>query len=440
MLKVERKTKIKNIHISMMDMLMSLSMAIDLVSPKLASHHKMVAYLSHRIAGECGLSDDERNEIFMAALLHDVGSIALKDRLEILRFEMNNSSEHAELGYLILMTFPPFEGLANIVRYHHVPWRNGQGAFVEEGAVPIGSHLINLADRISVLVEPGENFLGQVQSITGRIEACSGRLFVPEHVEAFNRIAAREALWLDMSSRNVDKAIASLPTLPSLSLNLDDLVDLSRLFSRIIDSRSNFTATHSSGVAATATALARLSGFSHEDQKWMEVSGYLHDLGKLVVPPEILEKPGKLSDEEWDIMRSHTYYTYAVLDEVQGLEKVKIWGALHHERLDGSGYPFHHDGEEMTLGSRILAVADVFTAISEDRPYRKGMDKKKILELLKKMAVDGAIDADIVDLLEQNYEEVDLIRSAIQEQCLQAFELFWTQKRINEAQATPIAV
>lgn len=432
---VEHITKDKNINISMTEMLMSLSMAVDLVSPKLASHHKMVAYLSHRIAGECGLSDDERNEIFMAALLHDIGSIALKDRLEILRFELKKATEHAELGYLILATFPPFAGIANIVRYHHTQWKNGDGAFVDGESVPIGSHLIQLADRISVLVKPGENFLGQAQSIADHIEAYSGKLFVPEHVEAFKRIASHEVLWLDITSRNVDKAIASLPTLPSLSMGLDDLLDLSRLFSRIIDSRSNFTATHSSGVAATATALARLSDFSREDQKWMEVSGHLHDLGKLAVPPEILEKPSKLTEDEWDIMRSHTYYTYAVLDEVAGLEKVKIWGALHHERLNGSGYPFHHKGDEMPLGSRILAVADVFTAISEDRPYRKGMGKSKILELLRKMADGGAIDVDTVDLLEQNYDEVDLIRSAIQEQSFRSLDLFWKQKNINDQQA-----
>lgn len=431
----ERKMKNKNIRISMMEMLMSLSKAIDLVSPKLASHHKMVAYLAHRIAGECGFSDDQRNEIFMAALLHDIGSIALKDRLEILRFELKNSSEHTELGHLILTTFPPFYGLANIVRYHHVPWKNGQGAFVEGEAVPIGSHLIQLADRISVLVKPGENLLGQAQSITDRIDAYSGEFFVPEHVEAFKRIATHEALWLDINSRNIDKAIASLPSLPSLSLDLDDLLDLSKLFSRIIDSRSIFTATHSSGVAATATALARLNGFSHEDQKWMEISGHLHDIGKLAVPPEILEKPGKLSDEEWDIMRSHTYYTYAVLDEVSGLEKVKIWGALHHERLDGSGYPFHYKGEKMPSGSRVLAVADIFTAISEDRPYRKGMRKMKILKLLRNMAVGGAIDRDVVNLLEQNYEEVDSIRSAIQVQTLKALEAFWKHRRLDELQA-----
>ena len=419
-----------NIHVNMMEMFMSLATAIDLVDQELSSHHKTVAYLSYRIASACGLDKDEINEIFMAGLIHDIGSIALSDHVNILDFETHNGFEHAELGHMLLGTFAQFDKLADIVRHHHVLWSHGEGVLARGDTVPIGSHIIHLADNICSLLNPDKHILGQVQSIADTVSAKSGDQFAPECVDAFMKISANEALWLDLSPRNIDKALISLPALHSLSLELGDLLSFSKLFSRIIDSRSNFTATHSSGVAASAAALARLSGFSYEDQVLIEVAGYLHDIGKLVVPTKIIEKPKKLSDEEWNIMQSHAYYTYSVLDPIPGMIKIKVWAASHHERLDGSGYPFHHKGDEMTLGARILAVADIFTALSEDRPYRRGMGKTDILNILAEMVADGAIDGSVVQRLVQNYDIVDTNRAAIQEQSLQANSWFWEQKGI----------
>jgi len=110
----------------------------------------------------------------------------------------------------------------------------------------------------------------------------------------------------------------------------------------------------------------------------MEVAGNLHDLGKMVIPNSILNKPDKLNKEETAIMRQHTYFTYTVLNSIGGISQIAEWAAFHHERLDGSGYPFHLGADKLGIGSRIMAVADVFTAISEDRPYRKGMSQQEL--------------------------------------------------------------
>jgi HD-GYP domain-containing protein (c-di-GMP phosphodiesterase class II) len=195
-----------------------------------------------------------------------------------------------------------------------------------------------------------------------------------------------------------------------LDFSLDKILDFSKMFSQIIDFRSSFTATHSKGVTATSTALARLSNFSDTECKMMEVAGYLHDLGKLSVPAEILEKPAGLTTDEFDIIRGHTYFTYKILSNVANLDTINSWASFHHECLDGSGYPFHLKEDGLSLGSRIMAVSDIFTAITEDRPYRKGMTKTESLKIVETMAKNNKIDADIVSVLKLNYDETNSAR------------------------------
>jgi len=123
-----------------------------------------------------------------------------------------------------------------------------------------------------------------------------------------------------------------------------------------------------------------------------------------------LNKPGALTNEEWNILKTHSYYTYCVLDEVIELNTIKEWAAYHHERLRGGGYPFHLTAEELSLGSRILAVVDVFTAITEDRPYRKGMDKNQVIVILNDMVKNNVLDKKVVKVLQDNYCDFDLYR------------------------------
>jgi len=138
----------------------------------------------------------------------------------------------------------------------------------------------------------------------------------------------------------------------------------------------------------------------------MRTAGYLHDLGKLSVPPAILEKMDKLSSKEWAILRGHTYYTFQILDVIGGPSHLSEWAAFHHERLDGNGYPFHRRADELTLGSRIMAVADVFTALTEDRPYRSGLPASETVSILEELTRDGGLDGDVVALLRADCEAI----------------------------------
>ena len=191
---------------------------------------------------------------------------------------------------------------------------------------------------------------------------------------------------------------------------LEKLVIFTSLISRVIDFRSPFTAMHSAGVAATARELARLSGMTQEECLMMEAAGNLHDIGKLRVPNAILEKPGKLTEEEFNVMREHPYYTSMILQDVEGFEKIAKWAAYHHEKLNGKGYPFHLRAEELDEGCRIMAVADIFSAITEVRPYRKGMNKEQAQKVLLENAERGEIYKKTVDLLMSHYDEVDAVR------------------------------
>ena len=139
----------------------------------------------------------------------------------------------------------------------------------------------------------------------------------------------------------------------------------------------------------------------------MLVAGYLHDLGKLAVNNAILEKPGQLDDEEFNSIKSHPFYTYRTLQVIKEFETINTWAALHHERLDGSGYPFHLTAEDIPLGSRIIAMADVFTAITEDRPYRKGMDRDEVLGVMSGMVAGKKLCPNVFQLLADHFEETE---------------------------------
>jgi HD-GYP domain-containing protein (c-di-GMP phosphodiesterase class II) len=176
------------------------------------------------------------------------------------------------------------------------------------------------------------------------------------------------------------------------------------MFSHVIDFRSHFTATHSAGVAHTAGKLAELSGMSGTECKMMLIAGYLHDLGKLAVNSSILEKPGKLNINEFNIIRGHTFYTYKLLSCIEGFTTINEWASFHHEKLNGKGYPFHLEGEEIPFGSRIMTVADIFNAVIEHRPYRSGLDKGEVISIFKSLVKNGEVCASIVDTLIDNLD------------------------------------
>ncbi|WDU84594.1 HD-GYP domain-containing protein [Caloramator sp. Dgby_cultured_2] len=121
------------------------------------------------------------------------------------------------------------------------------------------------------------------------------------------------------------------------------------------------------------------------------MAALLHDAGKLAIPNSILNKNGALDSREINIIKSHTYYTRLILSRVKGLEDITNWAANHHEKLDGSGYPLGLDKEGLSLEERIMAVCDIYEALTADRPYRKGLQKDKAISIIQSMVDKGEI-------------------------------------------------
>lgn len=418
------------VPVEMLDMISSLSTALDIINPALNDHHKRTCYIASCLAEELSLSTKEVSTIFLASILHDIGAIVLSDRFKLLDFEDKSPHAHAELGALLLESFPPFQFFAPLVRFHHVPWNQGEGKMFRGHAVPMLSHLIHLADRVAVQVNRDQPVLNQVSHIVEKISSAGGKTFVPGYVDAFTRLSKEEAFWLDIVSRNLDYVLKEKSQFPPVPLDLNGLEELTRFFSTIIDTRSHFTANHSSGVSASAMKLAELLEMTPKECKEVRIAGYLHDLGKLAVPETILEKPGNLDKNERDLIKSHTYHTYSILKEVKGLEKIAVWASFHHETLTGEGYPFHRSADDLPLGSRILSVADIFTALTEDRPYRKGMEREKVRAVFSDLVNEGKIDKNVTDVLLNNFEVINDIRAEAQTKHNKNLKEFW--KRSEE--------
>ena len=388
---------------SLNDLIRGFANAMNLISPEVQNHHQKVAYLAYNIADAMGMSDRECYLALMGALLHDVGGVLQSEKVSLVEIE-RNAAALAKASAAVLHGHPLTSGLTDIVSNSQSPWRAIRALPKRlKNPVLIGQ-IVHLADTVSLMLDESSSVLNQVDHIRDCIESAGDTEFHPDVRKGFAAASRREALWMDLLYAP-GRFLDFLPA--NRMATLDETVRFTELVSRIIDFRSPFTAMHSAGVAATAEALAELSGMSDEERKMMRIAGNLHDVGKLKIPKSILEKPGKLTDSEFNVMKEHAYYTYALLKDIRGFEQITQWAALHHEKLNGNGYPFRLSAPDIPLGSRIMAVADVFSAIAEDRPYRKGMDKAQALDVLNGDVSRGALSESVVRLLIDNYDSIN---------------------------------
>ena len=405
----------KAIVVTLYELLLCLSKAQDLVSPVLSNHHERVAYLSTCLAEHIKLPIEQRKDIFLAALVHDIGALSLNERLETIESEPQYINTHAIKGAKLFEGFKPLQKSAKIIKYHHIPWKNGEGQKYKSDEIPYASHIIHLADRVSGLIDAEQNVLIQVPQILAEISQNNNSIFEPNLVNALFELSKKEYIWLDLISSSPVEKIPEIGLYDNLVLGIDDIIDLTYVFSSIIDFRSQFTARHSAGVAKTAESLAKILGFSPLECKMMRIAGHLHDLGKLAIRNSVLEKPSKLDEDEFNEIRSHTYYTYQLLDSIDQFKTINRWASYHHEKLNGKGYPFQIHGDDIPIGSRIMAVADVFTAITENRPYRVGMESEGAKKVLNDMVANNSLDGNVVNILIKNFDEINSLREKAQE-------------------------
>lgn len=388
--------------IRLFDLLMGFSRALDMVSPVLAGHHLRVAFLGQVLAERLHLSRTTRKYMLMASMLHDIGAIPLKSDTRDLIFE-HNKALHCRAGWAFCKTAGLPRPVCDMVLNHHTEWCS----YTQEDLNALPANCIYLADRLDVALR-GKH-APDLRQICTTLQA-KQREYAPACLNALSGLANDADLVSRLASpQGMQEHLASI--FGSEILGPVQLVELCGLFSQTIDSKSPFTATHSLGVAHTARMLLKLSGIAdNSDLTTMFIAGLLHDIGKLAIPHEILEKPSALTPEELLLIQRHAQTSLELLGSIPGFTCVCEWGGRHHERLDGTGYPHGICGAKLSLPMRIIAVADVFTALTEDRPYRGGMPLLAAMDIIKSMAELSYLDANVVALLADNVGRVNRAR------------------------------
>ncbi len=395
---------LKEFSVNFGNFLLSLSDAIDLASPKIASHQIRTAFISWQIARAASLPGKRIDNLFIAALFHDIGALSLEDKISLHALENDETEPHCILGQALFESTPLFAAAGNIVRNHHKPWHQWNEPI--DSADTFDSQILYLADHLENKINRKLFILHQTEHLKKSIGLLSKNQINKEVVDLFLSIAEREDFWLDLSSQRLYSILLHTGPFRGVEMTYNDIFSIASVLRNTIDFKSRFTATHSTGVAECAVILSGLFGLTDAEIRQMRLAGYLHDLGKLAIPNSILEKPGKLTEDEFAIIKQHTYFTYSVLNTIGGLDEIAEIAAFHHEKLDGSGYPFHVAAEKIDTRARIMAVADIFTAVAEDRPYRKGMTRDSIEEILNFQVKNHALDGRIVRLLTDNFGEI----------------------------------
>jgi energy-coupling factor transport system substrate-specific component len=167
-------------------------------------------------------------------------------------------------------------------------------------------------------------------------------------------------------------------------------------FAKTIDMKDKYTNGHSTRVAEYTAMLTKELGYDEETVEKYYNIGLLHDIGKIGIPPEVLNKPGKLTDQEFNIIKSHSAQGYKVLKDISIMPELAIGAGAHHERPDGKGYPRGLKGDEIPRVAQIIAVADTFDAMYSDRPYRKRMNFEKAVSIIKEVS-GTQLESDVVD-------------------------------------------
>lgn len=384
------------------------SYALDCVETELvhvtSRHAKRVAYMSVCVAEQLGICGKDLQDLAVYALLHDNALTQyiqeeLHSNLTDMK-ELPRIGVHCSIGEENIQGFPFHTDVKNVILYHHEN-ADGSGPFGKKSEeVPLFSRIIHLCDlldqaccRKAFTTETWE----WAKDVLKRIR---GTMVDEECAEALERIFSEE-YFLSLGG-NFEASLWNKVPRQKQELDFSQIKKLAGFFAKIVDYKSPFTSTHSIGVAERAEKLSRYMGFDEETVQKMYLAGALHDIGKVAVGNEILEKPDRLTDAEFAVMKHHAAYTYNILSEIDDFEEIRDFAAFHHERLDGTGYPFGKDASELNVQERMMACIDIYQALTESRPYKKGMSHERACEILKNMADKGWLDMDIIDKIEMS--------------------------------------
>ncbi len=388
--------------INPVQLLKGLSMAMEFSSGGMYSHQWHVAIVADRIGEALKLVRGEQRKLVYAALLHDVGAVAdWHENINLFsRCTSSDSYQHAERGYELLKNSKIFGNMAEAIRYQHEYWDGSSPSGRKGKEIPLVSRIIHLADSLEIRLNEKCLIFTQVQNIMQALWQGSGTEFDPQLVDVLQKLSGQESFWLDIENPYYFQMFFDhVAVYGDTRYSLDEVMEIAELMATIVDRADQRTGTHSRRVAVAAAYLAERKGFSRNEVRLMRIAGLLHDLGKLSVSNHILEKPDKLTEMEFYVVKRHPYYTYRILQGIDGFQTIAEWAAFHHETLDGKGYPFHIKGDALSLGSRIVAVADIFTALTEERTYHSDIMLSEVENIMYTMVQDNKIDGALVALM-----------------------------------------
>ncbi|MCJ2144808.1 HD domain-containing protein [Methylobacterium sp. E-066] len=443
------------------DILAALSHALDLTEGQPVGHCVRATYIGMHVGRAMGLSTRELWELYYTIMLKDLGcssnaaricALYLSDDIGFKRdFKTVSDSLPKVLSFVFSHTglkaglAERFRAVLNILQNGGtivddlIQTRCQRGAEIAKRlrfppAVCAAIHALDehwnstgrpdhldgpaipLYARIALLAQVADVFhtaAGPAAALT-EVRSRSGTWFDPQVVACFEQATAAPNFWVTLGSEAVEAEVSALePTQSDVVVDEAYLDDIARAFAQVIDAKSPFTSGHSERVAVYADMVAIELGLEPQRRRWLRRAALLHDIGKLGVSNTILDKNGKLDDDEWRSMRAHALLSETILTRVPVFNDLARIGGCHHERLDGRGYPRGLKEDEITLETRIVLVADVFDALTADRPYRSAMPLDKALGIMR-ADLNTAFDPSCFAALERALAAIegDLARAA----------------------------
>lgn len=366
---------------------------LGMIDDRLVEHGERVTYLVMKMMESLHYSEEEIMRGCLLSLFHDIGAFKTDDIDDLLTFEKDDVWNHAIYGYLFLRTLTPLKDYADCILYHHTPYHR---LIDTSCSWKDFTALLHFCDRVDTLVHSDkEANLQTLCTVTGR--------FKEEHIQSFFQLNADKNLCSAILNDEYKKDIYAL--FPKITFTSEEKHQYLQMIAYAIDFNSEFTVLHTILTTSVAIELGKQLHFDHDTLTRIYYGTLLHDVGKCSIPISILEKPGKLTDAEMQIMRTHVTASERVLKGRLPEDILQI-AIRHHEKLDGSGYPYGLDASQLTLQERLVAVADIISALLGKRSYKEAFDMQKTISILTTMAQQNKIDQEVVDTFVQHHNEI----------------------------------
>lgn len=369
---------------------------LGLVDERLVNHGERVGYMLYQMLRDSErYSEEEALEIFNLGVFHDIGAYKTDEIDKMVKFEADNVWEHSIYGYLFLKYLSPLKEQAEAILFHHLNYDRYDKVNTDFRDIAL---MIKLTDRVDISMQ-GRGGVFDLEEITDG----AGSRFDSEHVDLFLKANAKYQIIEHLNSGAYEQEIEEIQK--KLVLSSEDIDLYLQMLAYSIDFRSEYTVTHTVTTVGISVEIASLLNYSAEDKERIYYGALLHDVGKIAIPLEILEYPGKLSPQAMKIMKTHVQISEDILREAVADDICEI-AIRHHEKLDGSGYHRGLAAIELTEGQRIVAIADVLSALRQRRSYKEAFPKEKIIEVLKEQSEKGKLCPAICNLVIDHYDVV----------------------------------